>query len=148
LKFAGEKRLQLDQWVEETVSATKHLDDRQLGALLARLQADDILIVTELSRIGRSILAVMSILHRIMETEAKVFTTKERTVPSPASWGQSWDPDQLRQTASVGSTTPGLAVSRPSLPMARTLPVAESLTTDWLVPLATMRLPDGSTATP
>jgi len=74
LKFADEKRLHIDQWVEETISATKHLDDRQLG----QLQADDVLIVTELSRIGRSILEVMSILHRIMETEAKVFTTKER----------------------------------------------------------------------
>ncbi len=78
LKFADEKRLPIDQWVEETISATKHLDDRQLGQLLSRLQADDVLIVTELSRIGRSILEVMSILHRIMETEAKVFTTKER----------------------------------------------------------------------
>jgi putative DNA-invertase from lambdoid prophage Rac len=78
LKFADEKRLHIDQWVEETISATKHLDDRQLGQLLNRLQADDILIVTELSRIGRSLLEVMSILHCIMETEAKVFTTKER----------------------------------------------------------------------
>jgi len=78
LKFADEKRLPIDQWVEETISATKHLDDQQLGRLLSQLQADDVLIVTELSRIGRSILEVMSILHRIMETEAKVFTTKER----------------------------------------------------------------------
>lgn len=78
LKFADEKRLPIDAWVEETISATKHLDDRQLGHLLEQLQADDVLIVTELSRIGRSILEVMSILHRIMETEAKVFTTKER----------------------------------------------------------------------
>src|SRR5579859_5343816 len=78
LKFASEKRLQIDAWVEETISATKHLDDRQLGQLLSRLQADDVLIVTELSRLGRSLLEVMSILHRIMETEAKVFTTKER----------------------------------------------------------------------
>ncbi len=78
LKFADEKRLHTDQWVEETISAANHLVDRQLGRLLNRLQADDVLIVTELSRIGRSILEVMSILHRIMETEAKVFTTKER----------------------------------------------------------------------
>ncbi len=78
LKFADEKRLHIDQWVEETISATRHLDERQLGQLLGQIQADDVLIVTELSRIGRSILEVMSILHRIMETEAKAFTTKER----------------------------------------------------------------------
>lgn len=78
LKFASENRLHIDAWVEETISATKHLDDRQLGQLLGRLEAEDVLIVTELSRLGRSLLEVMSILHRIMETEAKVFTTKER----------------------------------------------------------------------
>lgn len=78
LKFCDEKRLHIDQWVEETISSTKHLDDRQLGQLLNALQPDDVLIVTELSRLGRSILEVMSILHRVMETEAKVFTTKER----------------------------------------------------------------------
>jgi len=91
LKFCDEKRLHIDQWVEETISATKHLDDRQLGRLLSQLKADDVLIVTELSRIGRSILEVMSILHRIMETEAKVFTMKRNAtnwgIPSPPrSW--------------------------------------------------------------
>lgn len=78
LKFADQQRLQIDAWVEETISATKHLEERQLGQLLDRLQPEDILIVTELSRLGRSLLEVMSILHRIMETEARVFTTKER----------------------------------------------------------------------
>jgi DNA invertase Pin-like site-specific DNA recombinase len=78
LKFCDEKHLRIDQWVEETISATRHLEERQLGALLDRLQAEDALIVTELSRMGRSLLEVMSILYRIMETEAKVFTTKER----------------------------------------------------------------------
>ena len=42
------------------------------------MQPDDILIVTELSRFGRSLLEVMSILHTLMEKEVKVFTTKER----------------------------------------------------------------------
>jgi DNA invertase Pin-like site-specific DNA recombinase len=78
LKFCDEKRLQVDQWVEETISATKHLEERKLGVLLERLQPEDLLIVTELSRLGRSLLEEMSILHRLMETEAKVFTTKER----------------------------------------------------------------------
>jgi DNA invertase Pin-like site-specific DNA recombinase len=78
LKFCDEKRLHIDQWVEETISATKPLDERQLGQLLDQLQPEDVLIVTELSRLGRSLLEVMSILHRVMETDVKVFTTKER----------------------------------------------------------------------
>src|SRR6516225_9559572 len=78
LKYASEKQLHVDRWIEETISATKKLSDRKLGALIERMREDDILIVTELSRLGRSILEVMSILHTLMERQVKVFTTKER----------------------------------------------------------------------
>src|ERR671915_1048590 len=78
LKFADEKKLPVDRWIEETISATKHLPPRKLGRLLETMQPDDILIVTELSRLGRSLLEVMSILHTLMEKEVKVLTTKER----------------------------------------------------------------------
>ncbi len=78
LKFCDEKRLHIDQWVEETISATKPLSERQLGGLLDQLQPEDVLIVTEFSRLGRSLLEVMSILHRVMERDVQVFTTKER----------------------------------------------------------------------
>jgi putative DNA-invertase from lambdoid prophage Rac len=78
LKFAHERHLSVDRWIEETVSSTRKLTDRKLGALLERMREDDILIVTELSRLGRSLLEVMSILHTLMEKDVKVFTTKER----------------------------------------------------------------------
>jgi len=78
LKFAHEKKLRIDTWIEETISATKKLSDRKLVTLIERMREEDILIVTEVSRLGRSILEVMSILHTLMEKDVKVFTTKER----------------------------------------------------------------------
>jgi putative DNA-invertase from lambdoid prophage Rac len=78
LKYAHEKHLRVNKWIEETISATKHLSQRKLGTLLQTMHEDDILIVTELSRLGRSLLEVMSILHTLMGKEVKVFTTKER----------------------------------------------------------------------
>lgn len=78
LKFADEKKLIIGSWTEETISSTKNLKERKLGALLSQMAKDDILVVTELSRLGRSILEVMSILHSLMEKQSKVFTTKER----------------------------------------------------------------------
>src|SRR5215470_15840363 len=78
LKYADERELHVDRWIVETISATKKLSDRKLGALIERMREDDILIVTELSRLGRSLLEVMSILHTLMEKDVKVFTTKER----------------------------------------------------------------------
>jgi putative DNA-invertase from lambdoid prophage Rac len=78
LKFAQERQVHVDRWIEETISATKKLSDRKLGALIERMREEDILIVSELSRLGRSLLEVMSILHTLMEKDVKVFTTKER----------------------------------------------------------------------
>ena len=78
LKFADEKKLTIDSWVEETVSGIKKLSERKLGTLLASMQQDDILVVSELSRLGRSLMEVMSILHTLMEKRVKVYTTKER----------------------------------------------------------------------
>jgi DNA invertase Pin-like site-specific DNA recombinase len=78
LKYTDEKKLRVDAWIEETVSSTKKLETRKLGTLLLKMQKHDILIVTELSRLGRSLMEVMSILHTLMEKNVKVFTTKER----------------------------------------------------------------------
>ena len=39
---------------------------------------DDVLLVTELSRFGRSLMEVMSILHTLMDKQVKVYTAKER----------------------------------------------------------------------
>lgn len=78
LKFAGEKRLVVDEWEEETISGMKPLDERKLGALIERMTKDDVLLVTEVSRLGRSLMEVMSILHIFMEKQIRVFTAKER----------------------------------------------------------------------
>ncbi|GAB6010179.1 master DNA invertase Mpi family serine-type recombinase [Dysgonomonas reticulitermitis] len=71
------KEMPIDEWIEETISATKHLSDRKFGALLTKMQKGDILIVTELSRLGRNLMQIMSILHTCMEKDIMVFTIKE-----------------------------------------------------------------------
>ena len=78
LKYADEKKLTVDEWIEETVSSTRSLSKRRLGELILAMKKNDILIVSELSRLGRSLMEVMSILHTLMEKDVKVFTTKER----------------------------------------------------------------------
>lgn len=78
LKFADEKKLAIDRWVEETVSSTKRVSDRKLENLIEGIDRSDTLIVTEMSRLGRNLLEVMSILHKLMEKQARVFTCKER----------------------------------------------------------------------
>lgn len=67
----------IDEWIEETISGTKKVSEREFGKLLAKMQKGDILIVTELSRLGRNLMQIMSILHTCMEKEIMVFTIKE-----------------------------------------------------------------------
>lgn len=78
LKFVDNKKWKIDEWIEESVSGTKNVKYRKLGIILQKMKAQDILIVTELSRIGRSLMEIMSILHDCMENEIKIFTSKEQ----------------------------------------------------------------------
>ncbi|ACN18031.1 DNA-invertase (plasmid) [Desulforapulum autotrophicum HRM2] len=77
LKFADQKKIHVGEWIEETISGTKKYQDRKLGKLLQGLKKEDILIVSELSRLGRNLMEVMSILHDCMEREIKVYAIKE-----------------------------------------------------------------------
>lgn len=75
--FIDKNNMIIDTWITETISATKALRKRQLGKLLDRLAKDDILIASELSRLGRNLLQVMSILHMCMDKGVQVWTIKD-----------------------------------------------------------------------
>jgi len=77
-RFCKEKNLHIDLWIEETISARKKLSERRLGKLLKKLKSNDILIVSEISRLGRNLMQIMSILHHCMEHNILVLTIKER----------------------------------------------------------------------
>ena len=76
-KFCLQNNLCIDVWVEEKISSSKKLKDRRLGLLLNELKAGDILITTEISRLGRSLLEVMGILQTCLEKECQIWTLKE-----------------------------------------------------------------------
>lgn len=75
--FATANNIHIDKWVEETISARKNLEERKLGKLLKKLKPNDILIASELSRLGRNLLQVMSILHYCMNINCQVWTIKD-----------------------------------------------------------------------
>lgn len=77
LKFADSRKVKVNTWIEETVSSKKAIEKRKLNSLLQSLKKNDILIVSELSRLGRSLMEIMSILNSLMEKSVKVFAIKE-----------------------------------------------------------------------
>lgn len=76
-RFCESNKLSIDGWIEETISGTKSYSKRQLGALLKRVQKDDLIICAELSRLGRNLFMIMEILNICMTKECRVWTIKD-----------------------------------------------------------------------
>lgn len=76
-KFCKRNNLKIDFWIEETISGTLIPEKRELGALLSKTKEGDLIICSELSRLGRSLFMIMSILNQIMEKGARVWTVKD-----------------------------------------------------------------------
>ena len=75
--FCKKENLEIDGWIEETISGTKNYDKRKLGDLLNHVQSGDLIICAELSRLGRSLFMIMEILSICMKKDCKVWTIKD-----------------------------------------------------------------------
>lgn len=53
--FCKKNVLVINKWIEETISGSKCIQERKLGKLLKKMKKDDILICSELSRLGNDI---------------------------------------------------------------------------------------------
>ena len=59
LRLANDMKLVPVEWVEEKVSGTKDWKKRKLGEVFNTLKTGDTIIVSELSRLGRSTLQIL-----------------------------------------------------------------------------------------
>lgn len=76
-QFAIRKEMIIDRWISETVSGTTDYKNRKLGSLLNKMKKGDTLILSEISRLGRNLMGIMSILNMCMKKETMVLTVKE-----------------------------------------------------------------------
>ena len=67
----------VDKWIEETISGAKQVDERKLGKLLKKMKKGDVMICSELSRLGRNLLMIMGILNECMNRDIQVWTIKD-----------------------------------------------------------------------
>ncbi len=71
------QNLTVDKSIKETIFGIKNVEDRKLGRLLKTMKKDDILICTELSRLGRNLMMIMGVLNQCMKSELAVWTIKD-----------------------------------------------------------------------
>ena len=76
-RFCLKNNIEVGHWIEETISGTKSPEKRLLGSLLAEVKKDDLIICSELSRLGRSLFMIMSILNQLMLNGVRVWTIKD-----------------------------------------------------------------------
>ena len=67
----------IDKWIQEEVSGTVPTDKRKLGAAIRRMKKGDLLICTEISRLGRSVLMIMGILNECAQKGICIRTIKD-----------------------------------------------------------------------
>ncbi|MFY4820025.1 recombinase family protein [Aliarcobacter butzleri] len=76
LKLANEKRLGYVEFIEEQISGKVSWRNRKIFAIINGAKKDDVIIVSELSRLGRSMLEIMEILSIATQKQLKIYSVK------------------------------------------------------------------------
>lgn len=76
-RYTQNREFSIDKWISDTVSGKTESKKRKLGKILSRLKKGDVLIVTELSRLSRSLYEIMQIMKYCIENQVEVHSTKD-----------------------------------------------------------------------
>ncbi|MBK8814990.1 MAG: recombinase family protein [Methylococcaceae bacterium] len=77
LEYARKQDIKIDDFIELTISSRKSPKQRRIEELSHRLDPSDTLIVTELSRLGRSTAEVIALVNALVEKSIRVIILKQ-----------------------------------------------------------------------
>jgi len=80
LDYAQKHSYTIDNWIEVKVSSRKSTKERLVDHLINQLESGDCLIVSELSRLGRSVGQIINIIDQMITKRIKVVIIKEAMV--------------------------------------------------------------------
>lgn len=76
-RYCSAHSMTVDEWDEDIASGTTQVKDRRAGAMLDGLVQGDTLIVSEISRISRSVKTLLNVLDDCIQREIKVISVKQ-----------------------------------------------------------------------
>ena len=76
-QWCHRRNWEVHRWVQEKVSGAKEINRRTLGRLLKRMNRGDVLVCTELSKLGRNMMMVMGILNTCSQKGIKIYSIKD-----------------------------------------------------------------------
>jgi DNA invertase Pin-like site-specific DNA recombinase len=77
IEYCRKESFVCHKWYCETISGTVATEDRELDNVLCNLRKGDVLIVSELSRLGRGIVDVLNTIERMKQAKANLICVKE-----------------------------------------------------------------------
>jgi DNA invertase Pin-like site-specific DNA recombinase len=77
LRYASAQGIAIDTWFKIEMSSRKSMKDRRIDELLDGLSEGDTLIVSELSRLGRSLSQIVAIVDRLIEKGVTFISVKQ-----------------------------------------------------------------------
>lgn len=77
LNFCNTRKMIVDEFVEVQISSGKSHKDRKINQLLETVKAKDVLVITELSRLGRSVSEVLNIVNKLVAKKVRLISIKE-----------------------------------------------------------------------
>jgi DNA invertase Pin-like site-specific DNA recombinase len=77
LKYANDRNMKVDEFIEVEISSQKDMLKRRISELLDKVGEGDVVIVAELSRIGRSIVEVINIVNELMRKKVRLIAIKQ-----------------------------------------------------------------------
>lgn len=76
-EFAKKNKLEVSDFIEMTISSRKTSKERRIDEMLSVLDDADTLIVTELSRLGRSTAEVIGLVNELIKKQVRVIAIKQ-----------------------------------------------------------------------
>ena len=76
-EFAKKNKLEVDDFIQMTISSRKTSKERRIDEMLLTLEDADTLIVTELSRLGRSTAEVIGLVNELIKKQVRVIAIKQ-----------------------------------------------------------------------
>jgi DNA invertase Pin-like site-specific DNA recombinase len=80
LQYGNQKRLKIDHWIETKTSSRRSTKERRIDELVSQVQEGDVLLVAELSRLGRSVGQIAMLVDELIRKKVKVICLKENII--------------------------------------------------------------------
>jgi len=85
LEYANKNKIHIDDFVEIEISSKKDRSERRIDELVEKLNSGDTIFVTELSRLGRTMLEVMNIIDELEKKKVNIVFINQPELSSTGS---------------------------------------------------------------